>query len=1114
MTDQATGQTPRRRRRTVHRIGLWSLVTLGALAGLVLVAALALTGRTLPLPGAATAMIETRLEAAFAPYRLTIGGGEVVVARDGTPRISLRDVAIDGPGGEQLVRVAQMRARLAPARILRGAFVPTVFDLSGGEVRLLRRADGSFDLAFGGGLAGQGTIPQLIDRLDRLTAPGTPLARLDRVTADGLTITLEDARSGRVWTVTDGRVGFVQTPEALTLDLSAEVFNGTETLAGLQARLAKDKTEGGAGLRVTAAFRDATAADIAAQTPALAALAVLDARVSGSVEARFGDLPAEAPMRPGEPGLVALTGTLDLGEGALRPAAGAAPVPFRSARAALAYDAAAARVDLSDLTLDSDLATARATGTVWLTDLQEGWPRGLTAQVRLTGAELHPMGLPDAVRLDDGWLDFALALDPFTLRVGQATLHKGDLRLTGRGTAAVGAGGWQVAADLSAAGIDAAAVLPLWPPGLAPGTRGWVERNLRRATIDDANLAVRARQGARPVIAADLRFADARARVHPALPEVDGARGHAVLDPEGRFVVVADAGRMTAPAGGVLDVAGTVFQVADVRQRPGQATLDLRARGGAEAALSVLALPPVRLAERVGLPVNVADGQVVATARVTFPMGRNVPPSAIDWQATARLTDVASDRLVPGRALRAAGLDLVAARGQGVEIAGTATLDGVPVTGRFVQGMAPDRAAPPRVEGSVTLTPEALAAFGIALPPGTLAGEGTGMLTLDLPRGEAPSFRLTSDLAGLTLALPQVGWRKDAGTVGTLEVVGRLGPAPEVTQLRLDAPGLTAEGRMDLVPGGGMQALRLSRVQIGRWLDGAVTLTARDAGAAPAVTLAGGALDLRRLPDLGANGGAGRGDAGPLTVALDRVTISDGIRVDGFRGDFAIGRGGALSGGFDGRLNGGTPIRGRIDPAPGGGTAVRVVADDAGSAARDAGIFRGAAGGALDLTLVPDGAPGQWRGEARITDIRLRDAPAMAQLLSAVSVVGLLEQMGGSGIPFGDVTAQFRIRPGLVRLDSLSAEGPSLGLSLDGVYDTGARRIDLQGTVSPVYFLNAIGQAVSSRAGEGLFGVSFRMTGPADAPQVSVNPLSILTPGSLRDIFRRPPDVARDLPPG
>ena len=45
---------------------------------------------------------------------------------------------------------------------------------------------------------------------------------------------------------------------------------------------------------------------------------------------------------------------------------------------------------------------------------------------------------------------------------------------------------------------------------------------------------------------------------------------------------------------------------------------------------------------------------------------------------------------------------------------------------------------------------------------------------------------------------------------------------------------------------------------------------------------------------------------------------------------------------------------------------------------------------------------------------------------------------------------------------------------------------------------------IFSRPGEGLFGFTYRLTGKADNPQVSVNPLSILTPGMFREIFRRP----------
>ena len=46
-----------------------------------------------------------------------------------------------------------------------------------------------------------------------------------------------------------------------------------------------------------------------------------------------------------------------------------------------------------------------------------------------------------------------------------------------------------------------------------------------------------------------------------------------------------------------------------------------------------------------------------------------------------------------------------------------------------------------------------------------------------------------------------------------------------------------------------------------------------------------------------------------------------------------------------------------------------------------------------------------------------------------------------------------------------------------------------------------------SKRGEGLFGFNYSLGGTADAPQVSVNPLSILTPGLFREIFRSPPPV-------
>jgi hypothetical protein len=217
-----------------------------------------------------------------------------------------------------------------------------------------------------------------------------------------------------------------------------------------------------------------------------------------------------------------------------------------------------------------------------------------------------------------------------------------------------------------------------------------------------------------------------------------------------------------------------------------------------------------------------------------------------------------------------------------------------------------------------------------------------------------------------------------------------------------------------------------------------------------------------------------------------------------------LGTGGGLSGEFRGRVNGTAPITGTLSPMQ-TGPAVRIRAEDGGAVLRAAGLLRNVHGGAMELILAATGAPGSFNGQLTMSGPRLRDAPVMAELLNLVSVVGLLEQLGGEGINLGEVEARFTITPSQIRLTRGSAVGPSMGLSMDGAYNVASRQIDMQGVISPFYVVNGLFGALLAPRREGLFGFSYRLTGTPDQTSVSVNPLSILTPGIFREIFRRPP---------
>ena len=74
---------------------------------------------------------------------------------------------------------------------------------------------------------------------------------------------------------------------------------------------------------------------------------------------------------------------------------------------------------------------------------------------------------------------------------------------------------------------------------------------------------------------------------------------------------------------------------------------------------------------------------------------------------------------------------------------------------------------------------------------------------------------------------------------------------------------------------------------------------------------------------------------------------------------------------------------------------------------------------------------------------------------------------------------------------------------MDGIYELKSGEMQMQGVVSPLYLLNGVG-SVLTRKGEGVLGFNYRLSGTATAPRVTVNPLSIFTPGMFREIFRRP----------
>lgn len=1079
------------RRKTRRRPGFATLFSL-VVAGLVFfVLSLALTGRTITVPDFIRADVQNRLNAQIDGAPLRLGAMQVGIDRRGVPQLLMNNLQLADQGGGAVAQLNWLGAELSLERMLRREFAAERIFLTGAQITIRRTAAGRFTLAAGPSLGGEEqSVTDVLARVDAEMSGGA-LASLEEVVAAGIVLTLEDARSGRIWQATNASATLRNTGDGLSLSITSDVFNGTDDLAKLQVSLTRSRvTE---HVQLGATVQAMPAADIALQSPVLAWLGVIDAPISGAVRSELNETGA----------LAGFAGTLDIARGALRPTETARPVKFEAAKAYFTFDPARQRIDFSEISFLSAMASGIATGHTYLSEFNGAWPGAFLGQFQFEDIVYEGGDAFDGrLSLDDIRADVRLRLDPFAIELGQVAIDNEGTPIAATGRISADDAGWHVAVDATTSRINADRVMQFWPRRVSPITRGWVSRNLEEGTLHDPALGIRFDSGRKPDVALSFNFDDGLVRFLPDMPRLQAARGRAELSNH-RFSLLLDQGRIAADTGDVIDASGTTFTVIDTRPKPSWGEIAVAATGRLDALLGILNKRPLRLMERADRPVTIAEAQVDGRATITLPLKDGIETDEVGYDVAALLTEVSSDQLVPGRTLTSPDLRLTATP-EAIAIEGPARLDGVPLTAAWRQPLGEEAAAGGEITGRVTLSPDTVAALDLPLPDGMLRGEGDATYRLSLPADPAtpPALDLTSDLYGLGLRLDAVGWQKPLEERGTFQMTARLGEVPEIDAMSLATRDLSFNAALNLTGQGTLQSARLRALELGNWLDADVEVTPSANGGPPTINVLGGSMDLRQL-ELDAAGGAD-GAATPINVALDRLIVSDKIALAPLRGRFQAGAGG-LSGDFEARINGRTPVRGTLTPAN-AGTAIRISASDAAGVLRDAGLTPNVRGGVLDLVLtpVPGGRSGTFDGQFLIEDIRLKDAPVMAELLDAISVVGLLDELDGTGIRFDTIDGQFRMNRRQIQLRQAAAVGPSMGISADGIFDLERGQMDLRGVISPVYFLNGIGSFLTRR-GEGLFGFNYRMAGAANDPNVSVNPLSILTPGAFREIFRSAP---------
>ena len=674
---------------------------------------------------------------------------------------------------------------------------------------------------------------------------------------------------------------------------------------------------------------------------------------------------------------------------------------------------------------------------------------------------------------------------------------------------------WQTEAGIGVKGRFQARDMPFdsldeyWPESFIEPGRRWIVENVSDGVISrfDAVLDIKPGDFENDRFSADsaagsLAFENARIDYLRPMPPVTGVSGSGRFDGEALELSMSG-GRIA----GITASRGTAT-LSEIHSAVPRMAVEIEAEGPAADALDLLDHPRLGLVSKVGLEPAGVGGTVHTLFTLELPMLQAIEPEEVDVNAVARMRDARMANIADIADMTEGALRL-GVDNASMDLRGTARLQGMPATIAWRENF--DDGAPfvRRFDVTTTVTPEGQAALGFDMAPyveGALALEGT---YTDPGDGASPRVSLALDATETQLSVPDLYWAKPAGAPGTIRVSANLPPEGDVelSRIEIETETLYALGRATLAPEqSGVRELIIERLQFGE-TDISGTIVIEDV--ATRIAIRGASLDARPyIEDLMGDDALHSGQL-LLDLDIERVITADDRQLTNLRARFETDSEGRHVGYMDGTLATGAPMSFSLEPQ-GSKRLITVRSSDAGAVARTFRIYDNAVGGDLVMEAVlHDDLPGApVRGTVRIEDYRVINAPTLARLLTVATLTGILGELRGKGILFSRFEMPFALVEHVLTIRDARTSGFSVGVNAEGTVDLETDRVDIKGTIVPAYTFNTLidaipvlGELLTGGEGEGLFAATYEVSGTTAEPEISVNPLSVLAPGFLRNLF-------------
>ena len=182
--------------------------------------------------------------------------------------------------------------------------------------------------------------------------------------------------------------------------------------------------------------------------------------------------------------------------------------------------------------------------------------------------------------------------------------------------------------------------------------------------------------------------------------------------------------------------------------------------------------------------------------------------------------------------------------------------------------------------------------------------------------------------------------------------------------------------------------------------------------------------------------------------------------------------------------------------------------DDAGKILNGLNITKLVEGGTLRISVfLKEENYKNYEALIDVSKFNVTNAPILVQLISTLSLTGLLNLLEENGIYFERGYAKINNLDNKFNIQKSEAIGEAMAITLKGGINNKKETLQIQGTIAPATLLTKLLEPIpvlndlligGDKAGVVL--TEFRLDGSTQKPSISFRPLSS-APGLLRDIF-------------